>query len=261
MPPLLSIITVVRNDIERLRRTLESIRSCRGNQTEFIVIDGASTDGTLECVRRASQAVDVCISEPDGGIYEAMNKGLALARGDYVLFLNAGDELLMNPEELLAGAEDQSVIVYGRANMLNPDGSLSYIKGKRLKGLRRFLKGMPLCHQSVLYRRAAMPPYDLRYRIMADRVLTYHMLKRHGLARSRFVDRIFVNYYEGGFSGSVSRDVWRSEENMFYRDVGKRHYIAIKQINAIFKYRIKRPILRFLGNMLKEHDRNSGRRT
>lgn len=248
---MLSIITVVRNDSARLRRTLESMRLHKGSRTEFIVIDGASTDDTPECIRQASPPPDVFIREPDSGIYDAMNKGLALAQGDYMLFLNAGDELLANPEELLDGVDDRPVLIYGRANMLNPDGSLSYVKGKRLKGLRRFLKGMPLCHQSVLYRREAMPPYDLRYRIMGDRVLTYHLLKRHGIERSRFVDRIFVNYYEGGFSGSVSKDIWRREENMFYREVGKRHYIAIKYINAIFKHRIKLPILRFLSRHIR----------
>lgn len=247
--PLVTIITVVRNDPEGLRRTLAGIACYKGKRTEYLVIDGASTDPTLEVVKEAGCLVDRLVSEPDQGIYDAMNKGITLATGEYLLFLNAGDELLINPEELLAGIEDEPVILYGKAKMLYPDGSLSYIKGKRLKSRFRFLKGMPLCHQAVLYRRETIIPFDISFRIMADRVMTYQLLQRYGLNRSRFVEKIMVNYYEGGFSASLLPEVSREEENRFYAEAGVSWYRYKKKLNSLFKDHIRIPLKLLLGKI------------
>jgi hypothetical protein len=178
-----------------------------------------------------------------------MNKGISLASGKYLLFLNAGDQLLTDPASMVEAAPESAVLVHGRANMMDEQGALRYVKGKRLKSLSRFLKGMPLCHQSALYRRDVIPRYDLRFKVMADRVLTYLLLREHGLKNAFFVDRVMVNYYEGGFTANFGHDFVREEEKLFYRSVGKRHYIAIKYVNALFKHRIKQPLLRALKMM------------
>ncbi len=242
--PVVTIITVVRNDAARLQQTIASIAKHKGALTEFIVIDGASTDNTGEIIASGAPVIDRFISEPDNGIYDAMNKGATLARGRYLLFLNAGDELLIDVEQIVTAQPDSPVIIYGRANMIAPDGSVRFIQGKRLKSVHRFLKGMPVCHQAVLYRRDAMLPYDLRYKVISDRVLTYHLVSKHGLAQTRFINCVFVNYYDGGFSGSYPFKLLREEENLFFKSVGKSYYITIKNINALFKYKIKYPLLR-----------------
>lgn len=247
--PLVTIITVVRNDAERLAATMRSIASFKGSRIEYVVVDGASTDGTVPLIESQVGLVDRFISEPDQGLYEAMNKGIGLATGKYLMFLNAGDELLTDLESIALSAPEDAVLLHGRANMFDADGKLRYVKGKRLKSLNRFLKGMPVCHQAVLYRRDCIPRYDLRFKVLGDRVLTYNLLREHGLRSAFFVDRVMVNYYEGGFSANFSHEYLREEEKVFYRSVGKRHYIGIKYINAIFKHRIKHPILRALGRM------------
>lgn len=243
MLPVISIVTVVRNDAGRLLRTLESVARQKSDKIEYLIVDGASTDGTLELIRSRGGLIDRWVSEPDNGIYDAMNKGTGLSRGRYLMFLNAGDELLADVGALATASPEACVLLYGRANMLYPDGSLSYVKGKRLKTPRRFLKGMPLCHQAILYRRDVMPPYDTSFRIMSDRLLTYRLVMEFGLERTRFLDAILVNYYEDGFSNSVTPAVWQAEQNRLYRTVGKRHYIVVKTINCLFKQYIKRPIL------------------
>jgi glycosyltransferase involved in cell wall biosynthesis len=242
--PIVTIITVVRNDAVRLQQTVISVAKHKGPLTEFIVIDGASTDNTGEIITSGAQVIDRFISEPDNGIYDAMNKGTARARGKYLLFLNAGDELLVDIEQIVAAQPDSPVLIYGRANMIAPDGSVRFIQGKRLKSVHRFLKGMPVCHQAVLYRRDAMLPYDLRFKVISDRVLTYHLVSTHGLAHTRFINCVFVNYYDGGFSGSYPFKLLREEENLFFKSVGKSYYVTIKNINALFKYKIKYPLMR-----------------
>ena len=89
-----------------------------------------------------------------------------------------------------------------------------------------------------------MPLYDLRFKVISDRVLTYHLVRNNGLAKTRFVDCIFVNYYDGGFSGSYPFKLLREEEDLFFKSVGKSYYITIKSINALFKYKIKYPFMR-----------------
>lgn len=242
--PRITIITVVRNDADRLLRTILSIARHRSQCVEYIIIDGASTDATLDVIKDPASGVDAWYSEADDGIYDAMNKGIAKANGEYLMFLNAGDELLVDMSDVFSGVTGKPVIIYGRANMFGPDGVLRYIKGKRLKGVGRFLKGMPLCHQAILYQRENMINYDLRFRVMSDRVLTYQLLKKYGLKKTSYVDKVLVNYYEGGFSGTFTHNDLREEEALFYRSVGRHYYIVIKQINALFKFKIKQPILR-----------------
>jgi glycosyltransferase involved in cell wall biosynthesis len=247
--PLISVITVVRNDAERLLATMQSLAPYKGSRVEWVVVDGASQDGTVALIESHRELVDVFVSEPDKGLYDAMNKGIELASGKFLLFLNAGDQLLTDLESMVLSAPEGTVLVHGRANMYDEQGTLRYVKGKRIKSLGRFLKGMPLCHQSALYRRDVIPRYDLRFKVMADRVLTYLLLREHGLKKAFFVDRVMVNYYEGGFTANFGHDHVRKEEQLFYRTVGKRHYIAIKYVNAIFKHRIKHPLLRALKMM------------
>src|SRR6266581_7368792 len=130
--PLITIITVVYNGAECLRQTIESVIRQQYDDLEYIIIDGGSTDSTLDVIKSYENAVDYWVSEPDNGIYDAMNKGIACSSGRYLLFLNAGDMLVANLSELASLFTQDCVMVYGKTNMLHPDGTLSYVKGKPL---------------------------------------------------------------------------------------------------------------------------------
>ncbi|MFV0624145.1 glycosyltransferase family 2 protein [Sphingomonas sp. ac-8] len=197
--PRLSIVTVVRNDAAGLERTRRSLTE----QTvafEWIVVDGASTDGTRERVL-ALFALEQArgVSEPDGGIYDAMNKGLRLARGDYVLFLNAGDHLagpaaLAQASAAIAAAGSPDIVffasrmAFGRRTILRPVKRPTYLR-----------HGQPALHQATFVRRTRhlAHPFTPAYRICGD----YDALARMASAGARMVsvpEVIGVNAFEPG---------------------------------------------------------------
>jgi len=166
----LSVITVTRNAAPLLSRTIDNISSQNGSHFEYIVIDGASTDGSQEMLA-SSQRVDRWISEPDKGIYDAMNKGVRMASGQWILFMNAGDTFATADvtAKLISAADEypEADVIYGdviRCGDTPGDESLRKASDT-LKGHR-----LAFCHQSVICRREHLlrHPFDIRHRYSAD---------------------------------------------------------------------------------------------
>jgi len=170
--PKLSIITIVYNNVQDIERTLKSIIGQTYPNIEYIVIDGASNDGTLEILNSNRQHIAKLISEPDKGIYDAMNKGLRIATGEYVLFMNSGDEIY-SPEtvsNIFASAPDAD-IYYGETEMINDAGeSLGQRRHKAPEQFtwKDFKYGMSISHQAIYIKRSLTEPYDSRYALSAD---------------------------------------------------------------------------------------------
>lgn len=168
-PALFSVVTVVRNDLDGFRRTEESLQSQTFRDFEWLVIDGASTDGTAEAVLAVRQAGCVALSEPDKGIYDAMNKGLSFATGRYVVFMNAGD-IFTSPAvlELVANAlrDDPADIVYGSSIM--KFGSSEILR--KVKAPEYIWHGQPALHQATFYRTDLHKryPYNISIGVCAD---------------------------------------------------------------------------------------------
>lgn len=170
--PVVSVITVVYNGVNTLERTIKSILCQTYPFVEFIIVDGASNDGTLGLIENYASGISKWISEPDSGLYDAMNKGLAMASGDFVWFINSGDEIA-NPNVLesifsgYAGAD----IFYGETIVVDNEGKV--LGDRRLKPpanltWEHFKKGMLVSHQSVIIRKSICDSYDTRYRFSAD---------------------------------------------------------------------------------------------
>lgn len=201
--PLLSIITVTRNCETTIERTLASIRLVKTPAIQYIVIDGASTDSTLAIISRYGDIVDVLISERDGGIYNAMNKGAALASGDYILFLNGDDHLLpagFNEAVALLGREMPEVLSC-RSEVISEAGeSLDLLK---LSAWRLFFFNT-VPHLSTFVRADLQKEYRFReqFKIAAD----YDLFLRLLLGRHRFStsELVTATHYRGGFSGNVT---------------------------------------------------------
>ena len=185
-----TIITITYNAEKVVERTLQSVLSQTYEGVEHLIIDGASTDGTLSIVeeyKRKSDASDnhhkvILQSEPDSGIYDAMNKGLTQASGDYIVYMNAGDCFPQTTtlEEIahrcrlneLPSAELPAVL-YGQTNIVDAQGR--FLHPRRLQApdvltWRSFRQGMLVCHQAFYARTdlAKNQPYDTRYRYSAD---------------------------------------------------------------------------------------------
>lgn len=185
-----TVVTITYNARNVLRRTVDSVLSQTYPHIEHLIVDGASTDDTLDVARdyaRRSESMRtghevVVASEPDKGIYDAMNKGLRRATGDYIVFLNAGD-FFPRPdviETVIRGgrleqtpADEWPAVIYGDTDIVDDEGR--YLHPRRLRPPRRltwrsFMHGMLVCHQAFYARTdiAKATPYDLRYRFSAD---------------------------------------------------------------------------------------------
>lgn len=173
--PKFSIITVTYNAAKVLEDTIQSIVTQTYKNTEYIIVDGGSTDGTLDIIHKYKEHIHTVISEPDRGLYDAMNKGIKLATGDYLCFLNAGDGLheddtLQLTVHSLTETELPGVL-YGETEIV--DGNGHFLSMRRLSApqelnWKSFKKGMLVCHQAFFARRDLIEPYNLQYRFSAD---------------------------------------------------------------------------------------------
>lgn len=203
--PKFSIITVTYNAADTVEDTIQSVIAQTYHHVEYIIVDGASKDGTMDIVRRYRDRITTVVSEPDRGLYDAMNKGMRLATGDYLCFLNAGDSFheddtlqqmvhsLHSPflptdltgstaaEIAVAKASAPSAatpmpadlpdVLYGETQLVDRKGH--FVRMRRLSApqvltWRSFKQGMLVCHQAFFAKRTLAEPYDLRYRFSAD---------------------------------------------------------------------------------------------
>lgn len=202
---LLSIVTVTYNDKPALELTLNSCRRQKGNREdcEFIVIDGASTDGTGEVAREYSDIISRYISEPDRGIYDAMNKGLFMASGRYIAYLNAGDvwsDDTALQEVRTTLIEHSPIWLIGGAVSLDGGGRKRDFKNIPHSWLRHALGLQAQCHQSTFIERNLMTTiggYSEDYEFIGD----FDLILRIGLiAAPTYLHRVIVTYAGGGIS-------------------------------------------------------------
>ena len=201
-PPLISVITVVYNGEEHIGRTIESVIGQTYKQIEYIIIDGKSTDNTLDVIA-GFEGVDQLLSESDGGLYDAMNKGLKMATGTYVWFLNTGDQIYSKDtvELMVVGLEGLPDIIYGGTMII--DENQNEIGDRRLKPPDQltwlsFRQGMVVCHQSLIVKRELAPVYNLSYRFSSD--IDWAIRATKNAARTHNTRMILSRFLEGGLT-------------------------------------------------------------
>jgi len=177
---LFTIVLVTYNAEKHIGEFLESLIPRINKQTEVIIIDGLSTDNTINIIKKYQKYISKFISEKDSGIYDAMNKGVALSSGKHILFLGADDKLVINLDELAGFLSDEKAIYYGDV-LLEPSNKLYGGKFSTSKLINR-----NICHQSILFPRVVFEKYQYgaNYKLMEDYVMN---LKLWSSKKFRFI--------------------------------------------------------------------------
>jgi glycosyltransferase involved in cell wall biosynthesis len=201
--PLISVITVTYNPGKNLPFTLHNIASQTWKNIECIVVDGASTDGTQTFLKNYKDFAIKYLSEPDKGIYDAMNKGLALATGNYVIFINAGDGFYANNTLECIFKDENSLadIYFGNTMMIDDHGNelgLRRLQPPANLNWRSLINGLLVCHQSILVKREIAPTYNTRLRVAADYQWVLESLKRAATIKNTGL--IVSKFLDGGFN-------------------------------------------------------------
>lgn len=233
-----SVITCTYNAAEVLQRTLDSVKCQSHPDVLHIIIDGMSKDSTMSLVRSyeaEQQHVVTVVSEPDKGLYDAMNKGLRMAAGDYVVFLNAGDTFanehtladIAHQLKDIADPEDLPGVIYGNTDLYDIDGNR--LGQRRLQppetlSWRSFRHGMLVCHQAFYARTdiAAATSYNLTYHLSADvdwciRIMKETEKRQLSLHNSHMT---LCHYLEGGMSVQNHRASLMERFNVMRRHYG-----------------------------------------
>lgn len=203
--PLFSIITICYNAEATLEKTIQSVLAQTYPNVEYIIVDGASKDNTLAIINRYRPQLSKVVSEPDKGLYDAMNKGIGLATGDYLCFLNAGDTFFSAStlQEMVdtLPADRQPDVIYGETALVDAEGQ--FVRMRRLQApevltWRSFRQGMLVCHQAFFARRELVPLYDLQYRFSADFDWCIRIMKQSRLLHNTHLT--LVNYLDEGLT-------------------------------------------------------------
>jgi glycosyltransferase involved in cell wall biosynthesis len=203
--PLVSIITIVFNNVSGIEKTIQSILSQSFKNFEYIIIDGGSSDGTLDIIKKYEDKIDFWISEADKGIYDAMNKGMKYSMGTYLWFMNSGD-LIESPSVLEnISWTEKADLYYGETNLIDNSGK---VLGTRTELTTRklpaqmtwkdMIHGMVVSHQSFIVKKEIAPFYDTAYRYSSDIDWVIKCLK--GSRKIVNVNAVLSRYLIGGFS-------------------------------------------------------------
>ncbi|MDB4922604.1 glycosyltransferase family 2 protein [Mucilaginibacter sp.] len=206
--PTLSVITIVYNNVKDIERTTLSVLNQTYPNIEYIVIDGKSSDGTLQIIEKYKDRIARLVSEKDEGIYDAMNKGLAVATGDYLIFMNSGDEFYEpdTVQQVFATAP-YADIYYGETEMINDKGEiLGQRRHKAPKQFtwRDFKYGMSVSHQAIYIRRSLTGPYNRKYKLSSDIDWIIRAAKKAKTIVN--VNRYVAKYLVGGMSKAKHRE-------------------------------------------------------
>ena len=201
---LISIITINFNDVAGLQKTISSVQNQTYSNFEHIIIDGNSTDGSKETIEKHKDSFAYWLSEPDSGIYSAMNKGIAKAKGEYVFFLNSGDEFVNSKalQSIVQSLSGEDIIYFN----INQVSNREEIKVKRVPSELSFsylYHDLPP-HQSTFIKKKLFNDYgnyDESLKIVADwKFLILALLKYN--ATYKHIDKVFTNFYLGGVSSN-----------------------------------------------------------
>ena len=194
-----SVITVMYNAGNFVEKTILSVVGQSYKNIQYVVIDGGSTDNTKDILKKYEQDIDVIVSERDSGVYDAMNKGVSMADGDYVIFMNAGDRFASSTvlECMNNTVTNPGYVYYGDSIQVFADKKERRVEKTNALRITRF----NICHQSLLYPLSLLKncPYDLNYKILADWALNIRLM---GITKFQYVKSDICEFDMDGISST-----------------------------------------------------------
>lgn len=244
-----SIITVTLNSEETVEKTILSVINQNYQDLEYIIIDGKSSDKTLEIIKKYQNKIDILISEKDTGIYDAMNKGVSKASGEIVYFLNADDELFDEYviSEIVKEIETKTEFDYFYGGVISRNifgGKSENIRMQKISNMAIKL-GRNIPHQSLFVRRYLFEKlglFDLRYKINADYEWECRLVKKG--YRGLFLKRIISYYNQTGFSSRISWNPYKERFAIIFNYFGVFYFLSFF-LYSIFKF----PVILLLSRM------------
>ncbi len=244
---MISIITITYNAERWLERTMKSVLAQTYKEYEYIIVDGGSKDGTVDIIKRLEPQFEGRLSwrsEPDKGLYDAMNKGIQRAKGDFVWFMNAGDEIYAQDTlaHIVAAATEDTDIVYGKACIVNAEGvKVSEHHKPTPPNLQRkhLLNGLVVCHQAILVRRSIADKYNTDYRICAD----YDWVVKAVSAsrKNAYLDEYVCKFLTEGVSQKQRKRAWKERFHIMRAHFGLcatlwAHFLIVLKYPFSIKY-------------------------
>lgn len=204
--PQISVITITYNAADTLPITMQSVAEQTFTDFEHLVIDGASTDDTILIARKMGTPSLRIVSEPDKGLYDAMNKGVKMSRGRYLIFLNSGDKF--HSADTLQSYASAIVsrnpdIIYGDTDIVDKDGNRigpRHLSAPEILTVDSFSKGMLICHQAFMVRKDIAPLYDTDYRFSADYDWCIRCIKGSRAGDRVNLKRVTIDYLADGMT-------------------------------------------------------------
>ena len=246
------MVTAVFNCADTLEATIQSVLCQTYSHVEYIIIDGGSTDGTLDIIRKYDDAIDYWLSEPDKGIYDAFNKACPLVTGEWTIFLGAGD--LFYDSGILAkvalaaqNAAGETELLYGRVCVTDTHSSAIKLVNRPWTEMSgRWRGGRPMMphHQGIFHGKNLLHvklPFDTKYRIAADSTVVYASLQR---AKPFFIDAVVARASIGGVSTdpksflAIAHEILRINRRFGHRNYVHQSWFYIKTLAKALIYRI-----------------------
>lgn len=208
--PKISIITVCYNAEKTIQKTLDSVLNQSYPNIEIVIVDGQSTDGTLAIIEKHKDSIHQFTSEKDKGIFDAMNKGISMATGDYIWFIHADDQIFDRDtlDKAMEHHHDEDFI-YGKAMLVDEHGDERPLDERKQHpeqnelDWKRMLNGMIICHQAMIVKKEIAPFYDLSYNLVGDLDWVIRILKKTNSVRD--THQILCRFVEGGTSTQYRR--------------------------------------------------------
>jgi len=238
MTKTFSVVTINYNNLNGLKRTVDSVCSQTGFESiEFVVVDGGSTDGSLQYLQTISDKIDILISEKDNGIYDAMNKGLHAATSEYVWFVNSGDAIYGNSvvTNLLKYAKSGFDVIFGDTMFIDSKGIelglISKLKPQKLSqklNPNSFCFGMSICHQSFITKKAIAPEYNTTFRQASDIDWILNILESNP---TNVNSGLIISAFEtGGSSSQNEKKAWKER----YQVLSNHYGVLTNLLNHVF---------------------------